>query len=49
MMELAREDPEHPYCGCGSVWRVAVRRERMSLAEHPTRDAPANVRDVSSG
>ena len=20
MMELAREDPEHPYRGCGSVW-----------------------------
>jgi transposase len=31
MMELAREDPEHPYGGCGSVWRAAVRRERLSL------------------
>src|SRR5438046_4880263 len=31
MMELAREDPEHPYGGCGSVWRAAVRRERLRL------------------
>ncbi len=31
MMELAREDAEHPYGGCGSVWRAAVRRERLSL------------------
>jgi transposase len=31
MMELAREDPEHPYGGCGSVWRTAVRRERVRL------------------
>ena len=37
MMELAREDPEHPYGGCGSVWRAAVRRERLSLAARASR------------
>src|SRR5258708_14597896 len=31
MMELAREDPEHPYGGCGSVWRPAGRPARLSL------------------
>ena len=41
MMELAREDPEHPYGGCGSVWRAAVRRERLSLLhEQAVADVP---------
>jgi transposase len=30
LMELAREDPDHPYVGGSSVWRAAVRRERLS-------------------
>jgi transposase len=33
MLELAREEPEQPYRGCDSVWRAAVRRERVVL-EH---------------
>src|SRR3954470_23850339 len=38
MMELAREDPEHPYGGCGSVWRAA---ERLSLLhEQAVADVP---------
>ena len=41
MMELAREDPEHPYSGCGSVWRAAVRRERLRvLHEQAVVDVP---------
>jgi transposase len=41
MMELAREDPDHPYGGCGSVWRAAVRRERLSLLhEQAVADVP---------
>jgi hypothetical protein len=41
MMELAREDPEHPYGGCGSVWRAAVRRERLRLLhEQAVTDVP---------
>ena len=41
MMELARADPEHPYLGCGSVWRAAVRRERLSgLHEQAVADVP---------
>ncbi len=41
MMELARADPEHPYGGCGSVWRAAVRRERLSgLHEQAVADVP---------
>ena len=41
MMELAREDPAHPYLGCGSVWRAAVRRERLSgLHEQAVADVP---------
>ena len=41
MMELAREDPDHPYGGCGSVWRAAVRRERLSgLHEQAVADVP---------
>src|ERR1700704_5016012 len=31
MMELARDDAEHPYRGCGSGWRGGVRPERVSL------------------
>ena len=30
MLELARDDPEHPYRGGSSVWRAAVRRERLN-------------------
>lgn len=30
MLELARADPEQPYPGCASVWRTAVRRERLA-------------------
>src|SRR5260221_7637196 len=45
MMELAREDPEHPYGGCGSVWRAAVRRERLSLLhEQAVADVPISLR-----
>ena len=41
MMELARDDPDHPYGGCGSVWRAAVRRERLSLQhEQAVADVP---------
>jgi len=41
MMELARDDPDHPYGGCGSVWRAAVRRERLSgLHEQAVADVP---------
>jgi transposase len=41
MLELAREDPEHPYGGCGSVWRAAVRHERLSLLhEQAVADVP---------
>lgn len=41
MLELAREDPDHPYGGCGSVWRAAVRRERLSLVhEQAVADVP---------
>src|SRR5260370_12317676 len=35
MMELAREDPEHPYGGWGSVWRAAGRREGLGLLREP--------------
>jgi hypothetical protein len=31
MLELARQDPGQPYRGCGSVWRAAVRRERLEV------------------
>src|SRR6266536_5797898 len=38
---LARAAPEHPYGGCGSVWRAAVRRERLSLLhEQAVADVP---------
>jgi transposase len=30
MLELARADPDQPYQGCASVWRAAVRRERLA-------------------
>lgn len=41
MMELAREDPDHPYVGGSSVWRAAVRRERLSgLHEQAVADVP---------
>jgi transposase len=45
MMELARDDPDHPYVGCGSVWRAAVRRERLSLQhEQAVADVPIRSR-----
>ena len=41
MLELAREDPDHPYVGGSSVWRAAVRRERLSgLREQAVADVP---------
>jgi transposase len=33
MLELARADPEHPYTGGHSVFRDAVRRERLTQAQ----------------
>src|SRR5207245_2806492 len=54
MMELAREDPDHPYGGCGSVWRASGRRERLGgLHEQAVADARspmvAAARHVYSG
>jgi transposase len=41
MMELARDDADHPYVGGSSVWRAAVRRERLSgLHEQAVADVP---------
>ncbi|MDQ6674930.1 MAG: hypothetical protein M3069_30045 [Chloroflexota bacterium] len=41
MMELARENPDHPYDGGSSVWRAAVRRERLSQQhEQAVADVP---------
>jgi transposase len=41
MMELARDDANHPYVGGSSVWRAAVRRERLSgLHEQAVADVP---------
>jgi transposase len=41
MLELAREDPDHPYIGGSSVWRAAVRRERLRLQhEQAVADVP---------
>ena len=41
MLELARDDAEHPYRGSSSVWRAAVRRERLSLLhEQAVADVP---------
>src|SRR5437764_14989869 len=31
MLELSREDPEHPYGGYGSLWRSVVRPARVGL------------------
>jgi transposase len=43
MLELAREDAERPYPGCASVWRAAVRRERVVL-EHEQAVADVPIR-----
>src|SRR5579859_4536799 len=43
MLELARDDAEHPYRGGSSVWRAAVRRERLSL-EHEQAVADVPIR-----
>jgi transposase len=41
MLELARDDPDHPYVGGSSVWRAAVRRERLNgLHEQAVADVP---------
>src|SRR5712692_2568791 len=41
MLELARDDAEHPYRGGSSVWRAAVRRERLNgLHEQAVADVP---------
>jgi transposase len=41
MLELARDDADHPYVGGSSVWRAAVRRERLSgLHEQAVADVP---------
>jgi transposase len=41
MLELARDDAEQPYRGGDSVWRAAVRRERLVLAhEQAVADVP---------
>jgi transposase len=41
MMELARDAADHPYVGGSSVWRAAVRRERLSgLHEQAVADVP---------
>ncbi len=41
MLELARDDPEQPFRGCDSVWRAAVRRERLVLEhEQAVEDVP---------
>src|SRR5947209_14051735 len=41
MMELARDDADHPYVGGRSVWRAAVRRERLHLQhEQAVADVP---------
>jgi transposase len=41
MLELARDDPDHPYGGGSSVWRAAVRRERLSQQhEQAVADVP---------
>jgi transposase len=41
MLELARDDADHPYAGGSSVWRAAVRRERLSgLHEQAVADVP---------
>jgi transposase len=41
MLQLARDDPDHPYRGGSSVWRAAVRRARLSLLhEQAVADVP---------
>lgn len=41
MLELARDDPEHPFRGCDSVWRAAVRQARLVAEhEHAVADVP---------
>jgi len=41
MLELARDDAEHPYRGGSSVWRAAGRRERLNgLHEQAVADVP---------
>lgn len=41
MLELARDDAEQPFRGCDSVWRAAVRRERLVLEhERAVADVP---------
>ena len=36
MLELARDDREQPYRGCASMWRAAVRQERLALEHEQT-------------
>ena len=43
MLELARDDVEQPYRGCDSVWRAAVRRQRLVL-EHEQAVADVPIR-----
>jgi transposase len=43
MLELARDDPEQPFRGCDSVWRAAVRQERLVL-EHEQAVADVPIR-----
>jgi transposase len=48
MMELARDDANHPYVGGSSVWRAAVRRERLSgLHEQAVADVPIRFEGLS--
>jgi transposase len=43
MLELARDDREQPYHGCASMWRAAVRQERLVL-EHEQAVADVPIR-----
>src|SRR5207302_8924836 len=43
MLELARDDREQPYRGCASMWRAAVRQERLAL-EHEQAVADVPIR-----
>jgi len=43
MLELARDDAEQPFGGCDSVWRAAVRQERLVL-EHEQAVADVPIR-----
>src|SRR2546427_10199105 len=40
MMELAREEPEHPYQGCASVWRGAGVERRGATGDRGGTRAP---------